>query len=286
MKSYVLISPVRNEEIFIEKTILSVVNQTQKPLRWVIVSDASTDRTDEIVKDYANHYSFIVFVRKEKKEERNFASKVYAIQEGYKHLEKLSYDFIGNLDGDVSFDENYYQTIIERMNLEPRLGIAGGHVYDLVGEIFVPEKTSFNSVAGAIQFFRRECYEDIGGYRPMPYGGVDAAAEIYAKMKGWGVKTFPDLKIYHHRRVGTAKHGFIKASFKRGMMFFTLGYHPFFEFMRCVARIFEKPYFLSSFLEYSGYLWAKVKGKNKQLPPEVITYLRKEQIKRFLLMKK
>ena len=53
---YVLITPARNEEEFIEKTILSVISQTVLPQKWIIVSDHSTDRTNEIVEKYDTQF--------------------------------------------------------------------------------------------------------------------------------------------------------------------------------------------------------------------------------------
>lgn len=97
-----LITPARNEEAYIVKTIQSLINQTILPKKWIIVSDGSTDRTDDIVKRYEANYDFIQLLRREPDTSRNFASKVYAIQAGFKLLNGIEYDFIGNLDADVS----------------------------------------------------------------------------------------------------------------------------------------------------------------------------------------
>ena len=63
LPAYVIITPARNEAQFIEFTLKSMVAQTVKPLKWVIVSDGSTDGTDEIVSRYTAHYPWIELVR-------------------------------------------------------------------------------------------------------------------------------------------------------------------------------------------------------------------------------
>src|SRR3984885_6411659 len=97
---YVLITPARNEAQFIELCLQSVVSQTVRPVRWVIVSDGSTDGTDEIVGRYAAENTWIELVRMPERRERNFAGKVYAFNAGYEKLQGLEYEVIGSLDGD------------------------------------------------------------------------------------------------------------------------------------------------------------------------------------------
>jgi biofilm PGA synthesis N-glycosyltransferase PgaC len=63
LPTYVLVTPARNEAQFIESTIQSVVAQTMRPLKWVIVSDGSTDGTDEIVSRYAVAHEWIELLR-------------------------------------------------------------------------------------------------------------------------------------------------------------------------------------------------------------------------------
>src|ERR1700747_1499442 len=108
LPAYILITPARNEALFIEKTIVSVVAQTMRPIKWVIVSDGSTDATDDIVCKYVREYSWIELVRTPEHRERHFAAKVHAFNAGYARVKDLEYEIIGNLDADVSFDERDY----------------------------------------------------------------------------------------------------------------------------------------------------------------------------------
>lgn len=279
-RSYALITPARNEEKYIEQTISSVARQTILPEKWIIVDDGSTDGTAEIVKRNVATYSYLELVCSTGRKQRDFASKAYAVREGYARLKNIPYSFIGNLDADTTHPEKYYEYIMSRFEENPKLGIAGGVVCDLIGQNFHAQQLSFNSVAGPIQLFRRRCWEEIDGYRPMRYGGVDAAAEILARMKGWHVQTFPEINAFQHRRVGTAQRGYLAASFKRGRMFCTLGYHPLFQLVRNLSRLGERPFIMSSVLEQAGYWWTKIQGMEKQLPAEAVAFLRKEQMQR------
>ena len=130
--AYVLLTAAHNEEAEIEKTLQSVVQQIARPKRWVIVSDNSTDRTDEIVHEYARRYDFIRLMRVTRPPVHNFAAKSLALREGYKVLQGVKYRFIGNLDADISLEPSYFQELLQRMAETPSLGIAAGFVYEEV----------------------------------------------------------------------------------------------------------------------------------------------------------
>src|ERR1700674_2023700 len=125
LPTYVLITPARNEAAFIELTIKSVVGQTFRPAKWAIVSDGSTDGTDDIVNKYAAEHAWIELVRMPERKERNFAGKAYAFNAGYAKLKELDYDVIGNLDADITFDEEYFEFLIQKFAENPQLGVAG-----------------------------------------------------------------------------------------------------------------------------------------------------------------
>jgi glycosyltransferase involved in cell wall biosynthesis len=277
---YVLVTAARNEGKFIEGTIKSVVSQALLPQKWVIVSDGSTDNTDEIIQRYADEYDFIEYMRLEPMSSRNFESKVHAIRTGDKMLKNIDYDYWGNLDADIILDENYYQQVTEKFKENPKLGIAGGIIFDRIGEKkFIKNIASADSVGCAIQLFRRNCYEQIGGYVPLKVGGEDAVAEAMARMKGWEVRSFPELKVWHLRRTGSGKWNTLKARFYRGIENCLLGYHPIYLILKSIYRLRERPYILGSMLMLAGYYWASffLKGKG-QLDPEVTDYIRNEQI--------
>jgi len=279
-KSYVLITPARNEEAFIEKTIQSVISQTVLPKKWVIVSDGSTDKTDEIVKKYLPDYPWMELIRMPEHRDRSFAAKTTCFNAGYQRLNGIQYDIIGNLDADVSFQPSYYQSIITLFANNNKLGIAGGIIQELINNKYICQNISLNSVAGAVQLFRKECYEKIGGYIPMEYGGEDAAAEILARMNGWEVRTFPEYKVLHHRRVTTGKSNIIATRFYQGTTNYLLGYSSIFHIMRSLFRIMGKPFFIGSIVSIIGYYYAYFQRRKRKLPDNAIRFLRNEQIGR------
>jgi glycosyltransferase involved in cell wall biosynthesis len=276
-KTYVLITAARNEERYIEKTILSVLSQTVLPKKWVILSDNSIDDTDKIIKKYKKLHNFIEFIKIRSNEQRNFSSKVNALKKGYERLKLHKFDYIGNLDADISFNPFYYEEIINRLEHDIHLGITGGIVLELINNKLREQKISMNSVAGAVQFFRRSCFEKIGGYIPLKLGGEDAAAEIKSRMYGWKVQTYTDIKVIHNRPIIQGKMGLLKTRIRQGMMFFQLGYLPLFETLRCISRITERPYIVGSGFELSSYFLSYLFGKKIQLSKEVVYYLRTEQ---------
>jgi glycosyltransferase involved in cell wall biosynthesis len=280
---YVLITPAKNEQAMIGRTIQAVASQTHRPKRWVIVDDGSTDRTRDIIDDAAHQYAFISPIYATAKKQRNFGSKVSAFAVGYEALKSERYDFVGNLDADVSFDSGYYDQVITRLRANESLGIAGGLVYELVGRDWRPQKNSSNSVAGAIQCFRRECYEAIGGYIPIPTGGIDAAAEIMARAQGWRVRTFAELPVFHHRRVATGRSTVLSTRFAEGTTNYLLGYHPLFQIGSSLYRCTNRPFMLGSLATLLGYGWSCMRGHEVALPHDTVRYLRSEQMARMLL---
>lgn len=280
--SYVLLTSAKNEEEFIKGTIESVLSQNLKPERWVIVSDASTDRTDEIIQEYATKNSFIKYIRVTDQDKRNFASKAFALNNGYTYLKDLDYNYIGILDADVTFDANYYETILNKFILYPKLGVAGGRFYDVYDGKKHRINGSYHSVRGAVQFFRRKCYEDINGILPLPRGGIDTYAEISARQHGWQVRTFNDAVVYHHRCTGTASMNLLSHKFRQGLVEYSLGYHPIYQVLKCFGRITEKPYLIGAIFRFFGYWWANIKKEKRTVSTEFLDYIRDEQINRII----
>jgi glycosyltransferase involved in cell wall biosynthesis len=277
--TYVLITPARNEASFIELTIRSVVSQTVLPKKWVIVSDGSTDGTHEIVKEYTAKHQSIELIRMPERKERHFAGKVYAFNAGYERCKGLTYDVIGNLDADISFDEDYFSFLLSRFAGDDCIGVAGtpfaenGTHYDF-------RYASLEHVSGACQLFRRECFEQIGGYVPIKGGGIDWTAVTTARMKGWKTRTYIEKTCTHHRTVGTGSHGALISNFRYGQKNYVLGGHPLWNVIRACHMMKKKPYIVAGAMTLAGFGWAAVTRKEKSVPPDVIAFHRAEQIRR------
>jgi biofilm PGA synthesis N-glycosyltransferase PgaC len=279
LPTYVLITPARNEAEFIELTLKSMVSQKVRPLKWVIVSDGSTDGTDDIVKKYAVDHQWIELVRMPERQERHFAGKVHAFNAGYARVSDLPYDVIGNLDGDVSFDDEYFDFLLRKFVESPELGVAGTPFREGTFQ-YDYRFTSIEHVSGQCQLFRRKCFEDIGGFVPRKIGGVDLVAVISARMKGWQTRTFPEKPYVHHRQMGTATATVWMTPFKVGRTDYLLGSHPVWEFARSIYQTTRPPILLGGALRFAGFVWAMVSDGKKQVPADFIRFRRKEQMNR------
>ena len=279
---YAVVTPARNEETYIEETIQSVICQTVLPQRYVLVSDGSTDRTDEIMQHYADEHDFITFVRAGgvAGDKKCFGSKVRAFNAGFAQLKGVDYDFIGNLDADISFEPDYFQRLLAKFEGDQKLGLAGGAILEMIGGRPVERNASIESVCGAVQLFRRACYEEIGGYTPLDRGGVDAAAEIMARMKGWRVRHQPDLPVIANRPVQTGHNTLLGTRYNKGVVNYLLGYHPLFQLAVSARFMTVSPWVIGGLWMLAGYAISTLQNKPRVLSKDVVTYLRAEQLSR------
>jgi poly-beta-1,6-N-acetyl-D-glucosamine synthase len=280
LPSYVLVTPARNEAQFIESTLKSVVAQTIRPLRWVIVSDGSTDGTDEIVIRYAVAHEWIQLLRMPERTERHFAGKVFAFRAGKTRVDDLPYDVIASLDADITFEPDYFAFLLEKFAVDSSLGVVGTPYVEKTGESFDYKFTSIDHVSGACQVFRRECYEGIGGYVPVKVGTIDCIAVITARMKGWKTRTFTEKVSQHHRKVGTAERGPAKANFYTGVMDHAMGNHPLWQLFRTAYQMTKKPYVARGLALGAGYCWALLQRRNRPVSREFVEFHRREQMQR------
>jgi glycosyltransferase involved in cell wall biosynthesis len=284
LPSYVLVTPARNEQELIEGAIRSVVAQTHRPLRWMIVSDGSTDRTDQIVAEYAKKHDWIELFRMPEHRDRTFAAKATCFNAGYERLRGRTFDLVGNLDADITFGADYYERLVGEFAANPRLGVGGT---PFVEDASRPDAHSYDHdisdkehVSGACQMFRRECFDDIGGYVPIRGGGIDWVAVTTARMRGWQTRTFTDTVCFHHRKMGTAERGPLMARFRHGHEDYVLGGHPLWELLRSMFQMRRRPLVLGGVFLLSGYLWAAMRRAPRVVSAELMAFHRGEQMDR------
>jgi len=278
---YILITPARNEEAFITKTLDSVITQTVLPERWIIVDDGSTDDTAEIVESYAKRHPWIELVRREQNRDRSFASKAHAVNNSLERANSLQFEIVGNLDADVSFAPDYMEFLMQRFSEDANLGVAGTPFtqdgnYDSSKDSFEGE----NYVSGPCQLFRRECFHEIGGYVPNRAGGLDWIAVMTARMKGWKVRSFSEKRFHHYRTLGTAEKGPVRALFSYGEKDYYLGGSPLWQLFRAAYRMTKRPVLLGGLSLLSGYVWAALRRVNRVVSPELMRFHRHEQMKK------
>jgi len=282
--NYVLITPARNEEAFIEGTIVSMVAQTARPLRWVIVSDGSTDGTDAIVKRYAAQHAWIELVRLPERRDRQFAAKARAFAAGYERMQDLAFDLVGNLDADITLPPDFYAFLLERFAERPKLGVAGT---PFVEDATKPGEHSYahgaanlTHVSGACQLFRRRCFDEVGGYVPIKGGAIDWIAVTTARMKGWETRTFLERVCFHHRKIGTGNHSPLVAKFHYGRKAYYVGGHPVWETLRGLFQMRESPWIVGGLYHIAGYWWSCVTRMHRPVSRELMAFHRAEQMAR------
>lgn len=279
---YVLISPVRDEELFIADTIDSILGQTIPPAQWIIVNDGSRDRTGSILDEYARRYPSLLAVHREDRGRRVAGSGVMeAFYSGYERLQRDDWDFIGKFDGDMVLPPTYFESCFERFAQNSNLGICGGVMYcEDGGQIKIDEQPE-NHVRGAVKLYRRACWTDIGGL--IRSTGWDTVDEIHANMLGWRTRSFPDLKVLHRRPTGAAA-GAWRDSLKNGRADYVSGYHPLFLVAKCIRRIFQKPYLVKSVAHACGYLSGCFSPSQRSGNAELVRYIRRRQMRRLFLL--
>jgi glycosyltransferase involved in cell wall biosynthesis len=278
--SYVLITPAYNEQKLVEYTLKSVVKQTVLPVKWVIVNDGSTDATRSIVEGYAEKYDWIELVNLPKRQGRNFAAKVQAFNAGRERLRDVAYEVIGNLDADVSLDDDHFEFLMGKFRDDPTLGVAGTIFVENGYSSGTDSFEGQNYVSGQCQMFRRECFEEIGGYTPSRNGGIDWIAVTMARMIGWKTRSFREKSFFHHRLLGTADRGLLGSSYVYGKKDYYMGGHPLWEIFRSGYRVTKKPYVLSGVALFLGYFGAYLKQDHRPVSDELMKFHRKEQMRR------
>ncbi len=277
---YVLITPSRNEEKYIEKTLRSMVQQTVRPLKWVIVNDGSTDASGDIVRKYMVQHEWIEMVELPVHRDRSFAGKVFAFNAGYEKVKGLPYEVIGNLDSDLSFDPDYLEFLMNKFAEDPKLGVAGTIFHEDGYSSGADSFEGQNHVAGGCQLFRRACFEEIGGYIPHRGGGIDWIAVTTARMKGWKTRSFREKFFFHYRSLGTAGRSRLASTFSYGEKDYYLGGHPVWEIFRATYRMTKKPFLVDGVALFSGYLYALLRRMKRPVSPELMRFHRKEQMQK------
>ena len=278
--SYVIISPVRDEEAFLFATIESVVAQTISPRRWIIVDDGSSDRSTTIADAAAAKNSWIEVV---KRDDRGFRQPgggvIAAFCQGYERVKDEPWDFLVKLDGDLSFAPDYFEECFRRFARDRKLGIGGGTVCQKIGEKLVPEAPNdpLFHVRGATKIYKRECWNAIGGLMEAP--GWDTVDEYKANMLGWSTYTFPGIKLRHHRHAGGAQ-GTWRNWVKNGLANYVAGYHPLFMTCKCGKRVFTKPYAIGGLGLFVGFVTGYLRGVPQIDDKDLIRYVRQQQLSR------
>ena len=278
-RAYVLVTPVRNEERTIGRTIEAVISQSIKPIEWVIASDGSTDATHEIVCSYLSKHRWIRLLELPQRDGHCFSAVVGNTMAAISHLESRNHAYIGLLDADVEFGSNYYESVMGHFERDPMLGLAGGMVVD-PGDSREHVPRNRMDIPGAVQFYRKECFEAIGGLLPVPEGGWDGVACVMARMAGYRTRLLSELVVDHLKPRNVSQGGVLKRRWQMGIRDRAVGYQPWFEFLKCLSRVGNAPWFVGSMSWWCGYVSAWVSGKRSIVPKPVREQLHSEHVAR------
>lgn len=281
MTRYIIITPARDEEQFLERTIRAVASQTVPPTQWILVNDGSRDRTGDIIDQYAQVYPWITAVHRQDRGRREAGGGVVnTFYDGYAQIASSDWGFLIKLDADLSFPNDYFERCFEYFSADPKLGIGGGGIYHEAAGGLQLERTPRFHVRGATKIYRQQCWIQLGGLLRAP--GWDTVDELKANMLGWTTRSFPDLQVSHYRFTGAAD-GAWRNCIKDGRANYITGYHPLFMLLKCVKRLGRKPYLRGSVALMCGFISAYVQKTPRVQDRSLIRYTRQQQIRRLLL---
>lgn len=276
--SYVLISPCRNEADYMRRTLDSVIAQTVQPAAWVIVDDGSTEATPEILAEYAARHDWIKIVSKPDRGHRAVGPGVIeAFYVGYETINPQDYEYSCKLDLDLDLPPSYFETLMARMAENPRIGTCSGKPYVRQGDKLVSEHRGDEMSVGMTKFYRRECFEDIGGYvREVMWDAIDCHK---ARMRGWIAVSWdePELRFEHLRPMGSSQTSIYTGRRRHGFGQWFMGADPLYYAATCVFRMRERPYVLGGLAMMQGYLAAWLRGDRRLDDAELRAFIRTYQ---------
>ena len=271
----VLITPFLNEETVIGDLIKSVIAQELQPAKWVLVDDGSSDNSVNIIKKITKDKDWISLVQlNHKSQKRSIGAKIInAFNSGLATISINDYDIIMKLDADLILPENYIKEITRQFTKNPSIGLCGG-VCGLVekGEIKLERKTNLDHVRGALKAYRRECFQEIGGL--VNRMGWDSVDEYKTRYKNWEVKVLPDLMVTHLKETNI-KTGYTRASFKNGIMLYTIRFDFPLLMTNVLKRFLWKPYIIQGLAILFGYCYAFLFREEKIIDKKLGKFIRK-----------
>lgn len=271
---YLIVSPVKDEERHVERTLRSVTSQTVTPVRWIIVDDASDDGTADIVRRYASEYPFIQLVSRIRTGARQPGSAVmHAFYHGLQHAEGVAYDYIVKLDCDVELPHDYFEILLGYFQREPRLGIASGvYLEEGAGGWKAVPMPAYHA-AGASKVMRATCFEEIGGF--VRERGWDTVDEVRAQVRGWMTRHYPEIEFRHLKPEG-AGIGSVRTNLMHGDVYYLTGGGPLFLALKVVHRMFAgSPPMIGGLAMLWGYLRCLASGRDRLVSPKEARYYRR-----------
>lgn len=278
MTRYVVISPVRNEEDYIRLTLDSMVGQSIRPAEWIIVNDGSTDRTSEIVHSYMAEHPWIRLVELT---DRGYyfpgTGVVQVFNQGFQAISVPDWEFVVKLDVDLSFEPDYFERLFARFRADPSLGIASGLPLLPLNEGWVPEDVLDDHPVGPSKIYRRTCWQQSGGLRPVP--GWDLADLLAAQMNGWRTVCFKDVLLKHYRISGVRRGSTWARATLQGSFEYRHGYALHYTVLKALHHIRDVESAVTAAAKVTGYLKAWITRQPYLFEADMRAFLRGKQAK-------
>jgi poly-beta-1,6-N-acetyl-D-glucosamine synthase len=281
--NFVIVTPAKNEEKYIERTILSVIKQSILPDEWIIVDDGSSDSTYEICSVYASKHNWIKPIQKPNVNgERGYGQKILDVfYFGYSKITVNQYDFFTLLDADIQLPSNYFEEVIKCLSRYPEIGLCGGKLFNLIEGDLYYEPTHPEHIRGAFKTYRRKCFEDIGGFKNVwNWDGLDDMEVMY---HGWKIKTL-DVEIIHLKPTGS-NYNLKIDRYNTGYEMYLTRYGLDWILMKFVQYIPKSPFFVGSLYFIKGYLVGFLSKRAKVVDSKLGKFIRKTK-RRQLFTKK
>lgn len=278
-RAYVVVSPGRNEAEYMRRTLDSMVAQSLRPTLWVIVDDGSTDASPEILAEYAAQHDWIRVVRREDRGHRAVGPGVIdAFYAGWETVEAANFAYLCKLDLDLDLPAHYFEGLIEEMEKDPRLGTCSGkaYYYDAEGHK-IWERMGDEMSVGASKFYRRACFEDIGGFvREVMWDGLDCHM---VRWHGWRARAFPGdaLAFEHLRPMGSSQTSILTGRRRHGAGQYFMGSDPLYFAATAAYKMAHPPYVTGGLASLQGFFGAWMKGAKQYGNAELRGFIRRYQ---------
>jgi biofilm PGA synthesis N-glycosyltransferase PgaC len=278
-RRYVLITPCRDEQEFARRTLQSVANQTVAPALWIIVDDGSTDHTPQILAEYAAKLPYIKVIRRTNRGFRKLGGGVIdAFYEGYDSINPEDFDYVCKLDLDLDLPPRYFETLMQKMEQNPRIGTASGKPWFAGhGARQISEMCGDENSVGMIKFYRVECFRQIGGFvRELMWDGIDGHR---CRMHGWIAVSWndPQLRFQHLRPMGTSHKSWWTGRVRHGIGQYYMGTGPLYMLASATYRTTRPPIVLGGIAMLWGYFRSLITHKPRYPDAEFRNFLRKYQ---------
>lgn len=191
---FLIIIPAHNEEQNLSFTLDSLLQQTHKDFRVVVVNDGSADGTSGVIRKYTVSDSRFETINLQKSEHQPGSKVVHAFKNGLQTKSIDEFDIICKFDADIILPENYLETVKNAFINDPKYGLVGGLLYiEKDGHWVYEGNSNKHHVRGPMKAYRKECFIQIGGLRETL--GWDNIDSILLENLGWKEIVLPELHV-------------------------------------------------------------------------------------------